>query len=212
MTRSLHPDVTAIRAWLGSGALNLFGSPFAGKDTQVARLARYLGAPTVGGGQILRDLHATGRLDEVVWQAYTAGDLIPSEPYQRIIEVCLRERSEAGRPLVLSAVGRMQGEQEATMAALTAVGHSLAAVIELTISPATAESRWREAQQRGDRGHRDDDTRAALQHRLQVYQAQTLPVLEFYRHRGLVVTIDGTGTPDEVELAIQIALQARASL
>jgi adenylate kinase len=45
---------------------------------------------------------------------------------------------------------------------------------------------------------RPDDAPAAVQRRFQVYQQETLPVLEFYRKRGLLAEVSGVGTVEEV--------------
>jgi adenylate kinase len=54
---------------------------------------------------------------------------------------------------------------------------------------------------------RPDDTRETIEARLQVYQKQTSPLLEHYRERGILATIAGQGTPDEVCKLIQQVLQ-----
>ena len=50
---------------------------------------------------------------------------------------------------------------------------------------------------------RPDDTPETIAQRLEVYQNQTAPVLKYYEQRGLLATIDGSGTPDEVFARIQ---------
>ena len=45
---------------------------------------------------------------------------------------------------------------------------------------------------------RPDDTPETIAQRLEVYKNQTAPVLQYYADRGLLATIDGSGTPDEV--------------
>jgi len=50
----------------------------------------------------------------------------------------------------------------------------------------------------GDLIQRDDDTEETVRERLQVYEDNTAPVVEHYREEGILVTVDGEGTPDEV--------------
>src|SRR5262249_27727356 len=45
---------------------------------------------------------------------------------------------------------------------------------------------------------RDDDTEDAVRRRLEVYEAQTVPIIDFYRRLGQLVTVDGVGTGEEV--------------
>ena len=48
-----------------------------------------------------------------------------------------------------------------------------------------------------DRG-RSDDTLEAIQRRLELYEEQTAPLRDWFEARGLLATVDGVGTPDEV--------------
>ena len=51
---------------------------------------------------------------------------------------------------------------------------------------------------RGALGGRSDDDLATFRHRLEVYAAETAPLIDYYRHRGILKEVDGTGTIDEV--------------
>ena len=55
--------------------------------------------------------------------------------------------------------------------------------------------------------NRPDDTRETIEARLLVYQEQTSPLLGYYGERGILATIAGQGTPDEVYKLIQQMLQ-----
>jgi adenylate kinase len=54
---------------------------------------------------------------------------------------------------------------------------------------------------------RDDDNEEALRNRLKAYNSQTRPLIEFYRRKGVLLEIDGTGTPDEVTVLTLSALE-----
>jgi len=45
---------------------------------------------------------------------------------------------------------------------------------------------------------RDDDTEEAVERRLQLYERETVPIMDYYRERGLLVVVDGVGEGDEV--------------
>ena len=47
--------INKIKQWLGNGAIDIFGRPFAGKDSQCLELVKLLGGKVVSGGDILRD-------------------------------------------------------------------------------------------------------------------------------------------------------------
>ena len=55
---------------------------------------------------------------------------------------------------------------------------------------------------------RDDDRPEAIHNRLEVYQRQTYPLIEYYRSRGLLLDIDASGTPEEVFAAMRDALNS----
>jgi adenylate kinase len=61
---------------------------------------------------------------------------------------------------------------------------------------------------------RDDDTEEAVRRRLEIYEAVTAPLVDWYRERGLLATVDAAGSPDEVTeravAAIGAARQQRA--
>jgi adenylate kinase len=57
-------------------------------------------------------------------------------------------------------------------------------------------------------GARADDTLETLAKRLAVYHAQTAPVADYYRRKGMLKTVDGMGTMDQVGAAIENLLSA----
>ncbi len=61
----------------------------------------------------------------------------------------------------------------------------------------------------GDVVQRKDDTEEAIGRRLQLYEEQTGPLIEFYASKGLLVPVDGEGTPDEVFDRMLKALEGR---
>jgi adenylate kinase len=58
----------------------------------------------------------------------------------------------------------------------------------------------------GELYQREDDSPAAVDRRIQVYRSETTPVLEFYRDRGILVDIPGTGSVDSVKDRVLAAL------
>jgi adenylate kinase len=60
----------------------------------------------------------------------------------------------------------------------------------------------------GELYQRDDDAPAAVKKRIQVYNDETVPVLRFYRERGVLVEISGENTVDEVNKQVMAALGA----
>jgi adenylate kinase len=60
----------------------------------------------------------------------------------------------------------------------------------------------------GEVTQREDDTEAAIRRRLEIYETDTAPVLQFYRDRGLLATVDALGPPDEVAARFTAAVHA----
>ncbi|HJL99310.1 MAG TPA: nucleoside monophosphate kinase, partial [Acidimicrobiales bacterium] len=56
---------------------------------------------------------------------------------------------------------------------------------------------------------RDDDTPEAIQRRLQLYQEETAPLLDFFSSRGVLAAVDGLGTEQEVQSRIISAIESR---
>jgi len=56
---------------------------------------------------------------------------------------------------------------------------------------------------------REDDSEATVRHRLQVYERQTSPLLDYYRHRNLLATIQGEGVIADIRADIRRAAEAR---
>ena len=96
-----------LRAWLGTGSINLFGRPFAGKDTQGTRLADLFDGVLLGGGDILRG----ATMPDHIKAGMKTGKLIPTKDYIAIVLPKLMDESLHGKPLILSSVGRWNGEQ-----------------------------------------------------------------------------------------------------
>ncbi len=182
--------VHSLRKWLDGGTINIFGSPFAGKDTQGKRLAEYLDANILGGGDIIR-----ASQDEDIKNLVADGSLAPRDQYLAMILPVIKHEKYADRPLVLSSVGRWHGEEEGVIEATNESGHETKAVVFLYLEENDARNRWKAAHERMDRGEREDDTAEALEHRFNEFKNKTVPVIEFYREKGLLIKIDGR--PDE---------------
>ena len=56
--------------------------------------------------------------------------------------------------------------------------------------------------------HRDDDTPEAIAHRLDLYEEQTSPLIEYYQRGNRLAIVDGVGPPDEVFRRLTLAVEA----
>lgn len=191
----LSPEHLAlIKSWLGSGSINIFGLPFAGKDTHGSTLATLFDAPLLGGGDILRN----SIIPPDVKADLDAGKLISTDQYLRIVTPYLSKPEFDGRPLILSSVGRWIGEEQGVLQATEASAHPIKAVIYLHAAEELVFKRWEMSQEIGDRGSRADDAAHVLATRIQEFNEKTLPVIEVYRQKGLLIEVNSDAEKREV--------------
>ncbi len=191
-------DIEIITQWLGTGAINIFGLPFAGKDTHGHRLAELFGASIMGGGDILRNSVIPPHVKEII----DSGRLAPTDDYVRIVLPYLSREEFADRPLVLSSVGRWHGEEPGVIEAAAAANHPLKAVLFLSVSEEVAHERFVASREDETRGKRADDAEHILATRFTEFRDKTLPVIEFYREKGTLIEVDGNPPKDEVHQTI----------
>ncbi|HRQ86976.1 MAG TPA: nucleoside monophosphate kinase [Candidatus Saccharibacteria bacterium] len=192
-----------IQQWLGTGSINIFGRPFAGKDTQGKRLAELFDGILLGGGDILRN----STIPEHISAQLHKGELIPSEDYVSIVLPYLSKPEFADKPLILSSVGRWIGEEQGVIVAAEQSNHPLKAVIYLELSEDEVRRRWNALEHHDDRGGRHDDTAEILEKRLREFREKTLPV---YKNLGLLITINGNQSREDVGQDILVQLQSLA--
>ena len=191
----MDDKINTIKSWLGTGTINIFGLPFSGKDTQCETIAEIVGATTASSGAIFREQENNVELQQIM----ATGALIPSDMFFDIMLPFFSKPELAGKPLVLSSVGRMKGEELPIVQATNASNHPIKAVVLLTIPEEAIWQRHRAALAVNDRGNRADDANdEILKNRIAKFNSQTLPVIDFYRSQGLLIEIDGTPEPEKV--------------
>jgi len=169
--------------------LVILGRQGSGKGTQSARLAERYGVPHISTGDILRVAVAEQTdLGQRAMAIMDAGDLVPDEIMLGIIEERLAA-PDAARGFVLDGFPRTDAQAQGLAALLGTEGLDLA--VDLAVPDEVVIERMLA------RG-RADDTEEAIQRRLDLYEEQTAPLLEWYSNQDLLVTVDGVGTPDEV--------------
>ena len=183
-----------IKQWLGSGSINIFGRPFAGKDAQGIRLAKLFDGNLVGGGEILRGITMPDHIKEYM----RTGKLIPTDDYVNIVLPYLSQTDFQGKPLLLSSVGRWHGEEEGVLKSLDESNHPIKAVVFLDISNDESYTRWLAREVNNDRSKRHDDTKEILDIRFNEFERKTLPVFDYYNKLGVLITVNGNQSRDEV--------------
>lgn len=200
-------NIDSIQSWLGTGSINIFGMPFAGKDTQGRVLAEQFNGVLLSGGEIMR----TAKENEKVQEVMASGGLVSSELFEEIVMPHISDEALKERPLLLSEVGRMEGEQIAVTNVCERSGHPIKAAIHLHLPDEEVYARFDASRKTGDRGDRADDKREVLQKRIESYKNNVLPVLEWYRQKGLLIEVDGTQSYEAVTNSILEALNEQAA-
>lgn len=184
----------------------IVGPPGAGKGTQAAFLADSFGVPAVSTGDIFRDnIRNETPLGLRIKEITAAGGYVPDELTNEIVADRL-EQPDAQNGFLLDGYPRTIGQVAFLDDWLAAHGTQLSAVIQLIAdTDHVVERLLKRAAEQG----RADDTEEVIRQRLAIYDEQTAPLIDVYAGRGLVVTVDGLGTVDEVAQRIHKGLAAR---
>ncbi|MCL2037734.1 nucleoside monophosphate kinase, partial [Candidatus Saccharibacteria bacterium] len=175
----MEEKITQIKDWLGTGAINIFGSAFAGKDTIGERLAKLIDAELIVSGDIVRaarDRAQNAAIQEAAKNT-DRGGWMAMEEYKQLIAPYLTDEKISGRPLVLSMVGRWLGEEQPVMEALKSGGHDTRAVLLINIPEEEVWRRWETVGDTRQGGRPDDLTREKVLRRLNDFHDKTLHVI-----------------------------------
>jgi adenylate kinase len=207
------------------------GAPGAGKGTQARRLASESGVPQVATGDMLREAVAGGTpLGREAKRFMDSGALVPDEVVIGLVDERLA-RPDAAGGYVLDGFPRTVAQAEALDGLLRRRGQDLDRVVffdvardelirrltgrrvcrqcgaafHLVSAPPRAADRCDQCG--GALYQREDDAEATVARRLDVYQTQTAPLLDYYRRRGLLVQVAGEGPVEEVADRIRRAVK-----
>jgi adenylate kinase len=187
----------------------LLGPPGAGKGTQAKGLVTKYGIVQLSTGDMLRAAVAAGTpIGLKAKDIIARGRLVPDDVVVSIVSDRI-DQPDAKRGFVLDGFPRTVPQAEALDRMLAEKGFRLDAVVELKVDPdilvRRIANRVEQMKRRGE-PLRPDDNPEVLKQRLAAYDAQTAPLVQYYRGKGALRTVDGMASIDEVAQAIGRAL------
>lgn len=179
--------------------LIFLGPPGSGKGTQALFVAKREGIPAISTGEMLREaVEAGSALGQQVQDVLASGKLVDDALMASLVRDRLG-RSDAGDGFLLDGYPRTIAQAEALDAILEDLGGELDGVVLIEVPEPELVRRALERK-------RKDDTPEIIQERLAVYGNKTAPLIGYYKDRGLLKTIDGNRSIEEVTSMIEEAL------
>lgn len=201
--------------------LLILGKQGAGKGTQAVRLSRHYVIPHIATGDMFRAAVRSGSEFGQQAKSYLdAGELVPDDVVNGVVAERLEQDGLVARGFVLDGFPRTVPQARALVQLLKPESVDVALDLEVPTVQVLARLAARrlcvdcgevysllENPPRtagicdacgGEVVQRDDDTEGAIRRRLELYERETAPLLEWYEHKDLLVRVDGSGHPDEV--------------
>ena len=211
--------------------LVVLGKQGAGKGTQCVRLSHHYVVPHVSTGDMLRAAVKTGdELDSKVKENMDSGELLSDDLIMEMVAERLAEPDARARGFILDGCPRTTHQAEVLAALMTPEDIDVAVDIEVP----TIQAMRRLASRRvcidcgsnysvslppkinwtcdvcgGEVIQREDDTEDSIGRRLDLYERQTAPLIDWYTKRGQLAKVNGIGSPDAVLRRIIRAVEER---
>jgi adenylate kinase len=176
--------------------LVLLGAPGSGKGTQGEKLVAHFGIPKISTGDALRAAVAAGsELGRKAKAAMDAGQLVANEIVIGIVEERLGQ-ADARKGFILDGFPRNTAQAEVLDGMLQRLGENgISKAVHLHV---TDEEIVKRLLDRAVKEGRADDREDVIRKRIEVYNAETRPLLDYYSRQGKVVTVEGLGTMEEI--------------
>jgi len=200
----------------------LLGAPGAGKGTQAKKLIEKYGIPQISTGDLLRAAVAAGTpLGKEAKSYMDKGELVPDSVVLGMVEERLKQ-DDCKKGYILDGFPRNTVQAEALDKMLASLNMSLTAAVSVDVpfedlmKRLTGRRTCKSCGQMynvyfsapkkegacdkcgGELFQRDDDKEATIKKRLEVYTAQTEPLIGYYKNKGILKSVAGTGSIDEI--------------
>ncbi len=213
--------------------LVFLGAPGAGKGTQAKRLVEKYGIPQISTGDLLRAAVAAGTaLGKEAKSYMDRGELVPDSVVLGMVKERLSQ-DDCKKGFILDGFPRNVAQAEALDKMLAEMNMPLDIALNLDVpfddlmkrltgrrtckscgqmynvyySPSKVEGKCDKCG--GELFQRDDDKEETIKKRLDVYRAQTEPLIDYYSKKGILKSVSGTGSIDEIFNSIYAILEKK---
>jgi adenylate kinase len=181
----------------------LLGAPGAGKGTQAKRIVERYGIPQISTGDIFRSEISSGSpLGQQVQEYVKSGRLVPDGLVVEVVSSRLA-KDDCANGFLLDGFPRTVGQAEELDRYLTTKKAVLDKVLYLKLSEAEAVKRLLG---RAEIEGRQDDNPEAIKKRMTVFNDLTEPLIAYYHSAGVLETINGDASVDQVAAAVAAVL------
>ncbi|AXQ30328.1 adenylate kinase [Solimonas sp. K1W22B-7] len=176
--------------------LILLGAPGSGKGTQGEKLVSHFGIPKISTGDALRAAVKAGtELGKKAKAVMDAGGLVANEIVIGIVEERLGQ-ADAQKGFILDGFPRNTAQAEVLDGMLKRLGQpGIDKAVHLHV---TDEEIVKRLLDRAVKEGREDDKEDVIRKRIEVYNAETRPLLDYYSKQGKVVTVEGIGSLEDI--------------
>lgn len=174
----------------------LFGPPGAGKGTQSEYLIKKYNLFYISTGDLLRrELKEGSTLGEEAREIIASGGLVPDEIIVQIIEKTIADNAQANG-FLFDGFPRTTIQAYILDGLMIKLNTSLTCLIDLEVPEEVSIDRLL---QRGKTSGRSDDNEKVIRNRLKEYESKTLPVLQYYKDKGVLHKVEATASIEEVQ-------------
>ena len=186
----------------------IFGPPGSGKGTQSEQIIDYFRLGHISTGEILRaEIKADTELGKIAESFIDRGELVPDATIIGMLENKLNFLNSS-KGVIFDGFPRTVAQGQALKEMLAKRGERIDVMLNLEVERQELIARLLK---RGETSGRSDDNLETIEKRIAVYEAQTAPVMDFYKAEGSYHGIQGVGSVAEIFERIKEAISACAA-
>jgi adenylate kinase len=183
----------------------LFGAPGSGKGTQSEKIIEKYGFGHISTGDVLRaEMANNTELGKTAKNYIEQGQLVPDSLIIDMLAKTL-DGFTAAKGIIFDGFPRTVAQAQALKEMLATRGKEVNVMLNLIVKEEELIARLLK---RGETSGRSDDNLETIQKRLDTYNSQTSPVIDFYKAEGKLANIEGIGTIDEIFSRISQRIEA----